>query len=127
MRGIFQILSLAAAIVAVPGADLGLGASHAVIPAASAAASVPAAPLRPTAAAPEFDVDLAHDHEHASGLAPGQTASDFQQWLQRSPARRAELAAFQSHLAAAGVESVVPLWQLVRTSSSWRECGAEPF
>jgi hypothetical protein len=21
----------------------------------------------------------------------------------------------------------VPLWQLVRTSSSWRECGAEPF
>ena len=22
---------------------------------------------------------------------------------------------------------VVPLWQLVRTSSSWRECGAEPF
>jgi len=22
---------------------------------------------------------------------------------------------------------VVPLWQLVRTSSSWRECGAQPF
>ena len=34
---------------------------------------------------------------------------------------------FRDYLAAQGLESIVPIWQLVRTSSSWRECGAEPF
>ena len=112
----------------VPAASFGLVSNDAAVPVAAAASvatvSAPRAAVRPLA---EFDVDLAHDHEHSSGLAPGQTARDFQAWLGRSPANRAGLSAFRSHLAAQGVESVVPLWQLVRTSSSWRDCGAEPF
>src|SRR5688572_3112719 len=87
---------------------------------AAPAAAAPAAP------APEFGLH-AHEHDHGSGLAPGQTPDDFRAWLAGSPAHRAELAAFENRLAAEGVEDVVPLWQLVRTSSSWRECGAEPF
>ena len=82
-------------------------------------------PQKP-AAAVEFGLDP-HGHEHASGLAPGQTAADFRAWLNRSPHNRAALAAFRDYLAAEGVETVVPTWQLVRTSSSWRQCGAQPF
>ncbi len=107
----------------VPAASLGLPMdSVEVRPAVVALPEVPR-----TAPEPEFGLDSAHAHEHGSGLAPGQTATDFQSWLTRSPANRAGLVAFRDYLAAEGVESVVPMWQLTRTSSSWRTCGAEPF
>ena len=112
------ISALAATLSLVPAA--GKGTNQVEVRTAAAVAP-------PTPAASEFGLDPAHDHEHASGLAPGQTAADFQAWLQRSPVNRAGLAAFRNYLAASGVESVVPLWQLVRTSSSWRQCSAEPF
>ena len=81
-------------------------------------------PVTPKPAA-EFGLD--HGHDHDSGLAPGQTAADFEAWLRRSEANRAGVTAFRDYLAAQGVASVVPMWQLTRTSSSWRQCGAEPF
>ncbi len=84
------------------------------------------APARPAAPEAEFGLD-AHEHAHGSGLAPGQGAAEFRAWLSRAPAHRAQLAAFEARLAAEGVERVVPLWQLVRTSSAWRQCGAAPF
>jgi Peptidase M15 len=77
--------------------------------------------------APDFGLDPARAHDRTAGLAPGQTPADFTAWLDRSPANRAALGAFRDRLAAEGVERVVPLWQLVRTSSSWRQCGAQPF
>ncbi|HKP35025.1 MAG TPA: hypothetical protein VJT70_09645, partial [Sphingomicrobium sp.] len=88
---------------------------------ATVVAAVAPAPSKP--AAPDFDLE----QDPESGLAPGQTAADFKAWLGRSPVNGAGLTAFREYLAAAGVESVVPLWQLVRTSSSWRACGAQPF
>lgn len=103
----------------VPSASLGLAANRAEVAVAAATARAPAQP----AVAQEFGLDIVD----ASGLAPGQTADDFRAWLRRSPANRAGLAAFHDYLAAEGVESVVPMWQLVRTSSSWRQCGAQPF
>ena len=54
-------------------------------PASRAAPAPPADPLRAHEA----------DHGHDSGLAPGQTAADFNAWLARSPAHRAEVAAFR--------------------------------
>jgi len=123
--------ALAAIVSLLPAASFGVPTGDASIHVASAAASVPAAAVRPAAkpaAAPEaeFGVDY-HGHDHGSGLAPGQTADDFRAWLARSPANRARLGAFRDHLAAQGVADVVPMWQLVRTSSSWEQCGAEPF
>ncbi len=113
--------AVAAMLSLVPAASLSSATVEAGVPAAAAARLAAATP----APQPEFGLEIAH--QHASGLAPGQTAEDFKAWLRRSPANRAELSAFQDYLAAAGVASVVPTWQLVRTSSSWRECGAEPF
>ena len=92
----------------------------------TAPASLPVQKAAPSPLA-EFGLDAAHAHEQVSGLAPGQGAAEFRAWLLRSPAHGAGLRAFRDYLAAADVGSVVPLWQLVRTSSSWRGCGAEPF
>jgi len=113
-----------------PAASLGgtSPAVPAVAPQAAAAVSAVAAPVAlpaPTPA-PEFGLHE-HEHGHGSGLAPGQTADDFRAWLSRSATNRAQLAAFEDRLEAEGVSGVVPVWQLVRTSSSWRQCGAEPF
>ena len=120
--------ALAATLSVAPGATSGLTSAQPVAAPASAVATAPApAPVRP---APEPAFGLPgheHEHDHESGLAPGQGAAEFRAWLAASPAHRAELARFEARLAAEGVDRVVPLWQLVRTSSSWRQCGAEPF
>lgn len=125
MLRFIAVAALAATLSVMPAASPSLAANQPAVGAAVATAPVPqkAAPAPVSA----FGLDAAHDHAHASGLAPGQTAQDFQAWLRRSPANGAGLNAFRNYLAAAGVDSVVPLWQLVRTSSSWRSCGAEPF
>ena len=115
-----------------PGASLGGTSSAVPAPAPQAraataiAAASAAAPARAPAPEPEFGLH-AHEHDHGSGLAPGQSADDFRAWLAKSPANRARLGAFEDRLEADGVDGVVPVWQLVRTSSSWRQCGAEPF
>ena len=130
MLKLFRTAAIAATLAIVPGAVL----SHqtAAVPQARAATSalVPApapVPAVPTPAAPPADPLIAHEHGHDSGLAPGQTAADYNQWLARSPANRASVAAFRARLSAEGVEGIVPVWQLIRTSSSWRQCGADPF
>ena len=60
-------------------------------------------------------------------LAPGQSRADYYAWLARDPRHQAEVQAFRDHLAAEGLEDVVPVWQLIRTSSSWRACNADRF
>ena len=125
MQKFIAAAALAATLTLVPGATYGLTA-EAPAPVAATAPVVAPAPAPAPAPEPEFGLH-AHEHDHGSGLAPGQTPDDFRAWLAASPAHRAELAAFERRLAASGVEDVVPLWQLVRTSSSWSGCGAEPF
>ena len=69
------------------------------------------------AAAPSF----------AASLPEGQTRADYLAWMARDPGARAEVLSFKSYLEAAGVEDVVPTWQLVRTASKWRECDGPRF
>ncbi len=126
MLQFIRAAALAAALLFAPAA---VPAGHVPDARPSAVSAVPAAPAVAPASAPAPDFGLAAGHGHApgSGLAPGQTPADFRAWLDRSPGRRAALAAFEARLAAEGVDAVVPLWQLVRTSSSWRQCAAQPF
>ena len=129
MLQIISKCALAAALLLVPAAGLNSATNQPQVQAA--AAPVATAALAPIKRAPapfaEFGLDAAHDHDHASGLAPGQNAEDFEAWARRSPANVRELASFREYLAAQDLETVVPMWQLIRTSSSWRECGAQPF
>jgi len=59
--------------------------------------------------------------------APSQSRADYLAWLARSPQNRENVRAFSTFLAARGVDNVLSTWQLVRTSSSWRQCSAQPF
>jgi hypothetical protein len=69
-----------------------------------------------------------HSHESAApSPAPGQSQADYHAWLARSPANREAVRAFRTYLDRQGLAEVIPVWQLIRTSSSWRECGAERF
>jgi hypothetical protein len=42
-------------------------------------------------------------------------------------ANAAQVTAFERHLGEQGVAQVLPLHQLLRSASSWRECASEPF
>jgi len=59
--------------------------------------------------------------------APGQSRADYLAWLARSPENREAVRSFRTHLASQGVAEVIPVWQLIRTSSSWRQCSADRF
>jgi hypothetical protein len=126
MLKLIRFAAVAAALSFAPAASLGLVPSQALAGHAPTQARLAPAVQKLDPAA-EFGLDLTRETQAASGLAPGQTGAEFRAWLGRSPANRASLASFRNHLAAEGVASVIPVWQLVRTSSSWRECGAEPF
>jgi len=65
--------------------------------------------------------------ESRGDMAPGQSRADYYAWLARDPRHQQQVQAFREHLAAQGLEDVVPVWQLIRTSSSWRACNAERF
>lgn len=57
----------------------------------------------------------------------GQNQADYDAWLARDPAVRAQVIAFRTHLKLQGVADIVPTWQLVRTASMWRECNGPRF
>lgn len=59
--------------------------------------------------------------------APGQSLADYNAWLARSPEHRAAVRGFRDYLDAQGLAEVIPVWQLIRTSSSWRQCDADRF
>jgi hypothetical protein len=63
----------------------------------------------------------------ASSLPEGQSKADYLAWLARDAGARTEVLSFKSYLEAAGVEDVVPTWQLIRTASKWRDCGGPRF
>lgn len=88
---------------------------------APAAAAAPAQATAP-AASPET-----HRHSAQASPAPGQGNADYHAWLARSPENREAVRAFRTYLADRGLAEVIPVWQLIRTSSSWRECSADRF
>lgn len=78
----------------------------------------------PQAATPAPSQDFA---ETRGDMAPGQSHADYLAWLARDPRHVAQVEEFRTHLASEGLENVVPVWQLIRTSSSWRACNADRF
>lgn len=112
--------AIAAALAFAPASNI----NSPVAEASAQAATAPVETTVHTAALAGFGLAVAGD----SGLAAqGQSSGDFRSWIAGSGADRDDVTAFGNFLAAEGVGSVVPLWELTRTSSSWSECGAEPF
>lgn len=50
----------------------------------------------------------------------------YQSWL-RTPGAQAQAQAFSAYLHQQKVGDVVPMYQLLRSASMWRECRAQPF
>ncbi|HEX9955168.1 MAG TPA: D-Ala-D-Ala carboxypeptidase family metallohydrolase [Allosphingosinicella sp.] len=63
----------------------------------------------------------------SASLPEGQNKADYLAWLAKDPGARAEVLSFRSYLDAAGVQDVIPTWQLVRTASKWRDCSGPRF
>ena len=82
-----------------------------------AAAQILAQPARPV---PAWD-------PAASYITAGQNEPGYRSWYLAAPYRAAQVRAFNDYLASAQVAGIVPTWQLLRTATSWSECGAQPF
>jgi hypothetical protein len=86
----------------------------------TAASAQSAAPPLPQSASPVWD-------PAAQYISAGQDEPGYRSWYLAAPARAGEVKSFNDYLAAAQVSGVFPTWQLLRTATSWRECGAQPF
>jgi len=79
-------------------------------------AAVPASAQRP----PVFNPAAAY-------VTAGQDEAGYRAWLAAATWRPVYVKAFDDWLAAQEIAGIVPTWQLLRTASMWRDCGAEPF
>ena len=57
----------------------------------------------------------------------GQDEPGYRRWVSAVAWRPTYVRAFHNYLVTNGVAGVAPTWQLLRTATAWRDCGAEPF
>jgi hypothetical protein len=60
-------------------------------------------------------------------IAAGQDEPGYRAWYLGAPDRAGQVKAFNDYLVGAQVGGILPTWQLLRTATSWKECGAQPF
>lgn len=84
----------------------------------------PAAPLAPPAA--PYHAPAVWDPV-GPYITPGQDEPGYRTWYRGAAWRPYHVTAFHNYLVQSGVAGVVPTWQLLRTATSWRRCGGEPF
>lgn len=63
----------------------------------------------------------------ADYVTAGQDEAGYRAWIAAATWRPAYVKAFDDWLTAQGIAGIVPTWQLLRTASMWKTCGAEPF
>ena len=60
-------------------------------------------------------------------ITAGQDEPGYKSWYLAAPWRAAQVKAFNDYLEANRVGGILPTWQLLRTATSWEECGGQPF
>jgi hypothetical protein len=88
--------------------------------AAQTVAPLPAAPVAPAPQPAAWD-------PAAPYITAGQDEPGYRSWYLAAPWRAGQVKSFNDYLASAQVTGIVPTWQLLRTATSWQECGAQPF
>lgn len=63
----------------------------------------------------------------SSYVAAGQDEPGYRAWYAADPERPGRVRALNDYLATYEVAGIVPTWQLLRTATLWRVCGAQPF
>lgn len=60
-------------------------------------------------------------------ITAGQDEPGYRSWYLAAPWRAAQVKAFNDYLTISQVAGILPTWQLLRTATSWQECGQQPF
>ena len=88
-------------------------------------------PLAPVAAPPPppptAPIPIDPNNPALAYITAGQDEPGYRSWYLALPARAAQVKAFNDYLVGAEVGGIVPTWQLFRTATSWKDCGAQPF
>src|SRR3954468_20782206 len=90
-----------------------------------AAAQVATPPVSPTPAGPT--VVPAVWNPAAPYISAGQDEPGYRSWYLAAPWRAAQVRSFNDYLASYQVSGIVPTWQLLRTATSWKDCGGQAF
>src|SRR3569623_1626696 len=94
---------------------------------ALAAALSTFAPAQTTAPAPLPAASKQPLYPAAPYIVHDQFEPGYRSWYLGDPSRKTQVKAFNDYLVSAGVGGVLPTWQLLRTASSWADCGGQPF
>ena len=107
MLAIMRIMASIALIIASP-----VGAQTTPMPqSVTTPAAEPATPINPA----------------APYITAGQDEPGYRSWYLSDPSRAQLVKSFNDYLNGAQVAGIVPTWQLFRTATSWKDCGAQPF
>ena len=60
-------------------------------------------------------------------ITVGQDEPGYRNWYLAVPARAEQVKSFNDYLIANQVGGILPTWQLLRTATSWKDCGQQPF
>jgi hypothetical protein len=60
-------------------------------------------------------------------ITAGQDEPGYRSWYLAGRWRAAEVKSFNDYLATYQVAGIMPTWELLRTATSWQECGSQPF
>ena len=86
------------------------------------------APLAPPPQLPPVAIQAPNAASPAANyITAGQDEPGYRSWYLAAPWRAAQVKSFNDYLNASQVGGVVPTWQLLRTATSWQECGGQPF
>jgi hypothetical protein len=97
------------------------------LPLALLATSATAQPQQVAPAAPQPAATAAVWNPAAPYITAGQDEPGYRSWYMAAPWRAAQVKAFNDYLDANQVGGILPTWTLLRTATSWQECGQQPF
>jgi len=98
-----------------------------LVPALLLILAAPAAAQLPLPAAPPPLAQPAVWDPASPYISAGQDEPGYRSWYLAAPPRAAQVKAFNDYLLGAEVSGIVPTWQLLRTATSWKDCGQQPF
>ena len=91
------------------------------------AAGIAAQPTQVTAPVAQAPAVPAVWNPAAPYITAGQDEPGYRSWYLAAPWRAGQVKAFNDYLEANQVGGVLPTWQLLRTATSWSDCGQQPF
>jgi hypothetical protein len=97
------------------------------LPLIAIAAGATAQSAQVAPAAPQPAATAAVWNPVAPYITAGQDEPGYRSWYLAAPWRAAQVKAFNDYLAANQVAGILPTWTLLRTATSWQECGQQPF